>query len=125
MHDDAPTLDIMELATMEDDVPLDDVLGTFKNHRARYVIYYLHGLSSADLPVSLTQLADAVTAWRATETDMIATAEDRDRMRIRLYHSHLPKLDDLGYLTFNPNSNTITGIDIPPFVESLLELTDE
>lgn len=125
MHDDLPTLDIRELAAVEDDVPIDDVLQTLSNHRVRYVLYYLHGLDSDDLPLSLTQLADVVTAWRATETGTVATAADRDRMRIRLYHAHLPKLDDLGYLTFDTDTNTVTDIEIPPFVESVLELTAE
>lgn len=126
MHDDSPTLDITELTAVEDDVPIDDVLRALSNHRVRYVLYYLHGLDQDDdLPLSLTRLADVVTAWRATETGTVATADDRDRMRTRLYHAHLLKLDDLGYLTFDTDTNTITDIEIPPFVKSVLELTSE
>lgn len=125
MHDDSPTFDIMDLAAVENDGSIDDVLRALSNHRVRYVLYYLHGLNSDDLPLSLTQLADVVTAWRATETDTVATEADRDHMRIHLYHVSLPKLDNLGYLTFDTDTNTITDIDIPPIINSILELDSE
>lgn len=124
MHDDAPTLNIRELAAAEDDVPINDVFRALSNHHVRYVLYYLHGLDS-DTELSLAHLADVATAWHATETGTVATAEDRDRIRIHLYHAVLPKLDDLGYLTFDTDTNTITDVEIPPFVESVLELTPE
>ncbi len=48
---------------------------------------------------------------------------------MRLHHTHLPKLDEAGFIEWNPNSKTITrGLrfdEIAPLIELIIANRDE
>lgn len=124
MIDDSADIDIEEIRALEGELPLDDVFAALSNRYVRYTIYYLHdGPDSIDLD----RLADIVTAWDATLSGTIATRTERDRTRVVLHRIALPKLDSLGYLTYeglDADSESITNPDIPEPVLSLLGIDD-
>jgi DNA-binding transcriptional ArsR family regulator len=51
--------------------------------------------------------------------------EALDRLRTELNHIHLPKLNDAGFVDWDPDSGTITRGPRDEEVEPLLELMDE
>ncbi len=107
----------IRLNEFEDKLPIRDLLMTLTKPRARYSVYYLYEVKSD----SLDHLADIVTGWMNASTGMIATRSDRDRTRMLLYHVHLPTLDSLDVLQFDPANRTVTMDDISPIMESFID----
>lgn len=105
------------LEGLQADQAPDEVLELLSDRYIRYTLYYL----SKDPTTSLDELADIIAGWEATETDAIITPADRERIRIRLYHVILPKLDDTGYLDFDTTDHTIKRSSVPSIVSTLLE----
>lgn len=97
----------------------DDAFTALSDAQSRYVLRYLYRHPTA----TLDQLADVVTGAQAAATDTIATADDRERARVTLYHVALPKLDALGYVDFDAEDRTVTRAEIPQTVVSLLGIT--
>lgn len=112
--------DPFALHTATGELPADDVLRLFADRRARYAVVYL-----ADHPTpTLEELANVIAAKDASVEGTIATPADRDRVRIRLYHAILPKLESLGFITYDGETNAVTETDIPPVVIDALGVTD-
>lgn len=65
----------------------------------------LERLADLTAPVDLEELAEAVTTSEAT--DGLAVPESSDRVKVRLHHAHLPKLDDAGVLDYDPDANRV------------------
>jgi len=96
-------------------VELTQLFEILAHQHRRYVFYYLKQESgSADLRT----LATTIATWagggsgtsRAATTDAVETA---------LYHTHLPKLVDAGFVTFDKTADTIelTGTNgLEPFL---------
>ena len=120
MSDEQFEPDLRALRVAADEFPFDDVVRLLGDCHTRSVLVYLH-----DSPApSLEELADVVAAAAASETGTIAAPSDRDRIRLRLYHSILPRLEDLGFITFDTAAKTVTDTDIPEAVSAALGVTD-
>ncbi|ELZ23924.1 DUF7344 domain-containing protein [Natrinema limicola] len=120
MGDESFEPDLRALRAAADELPFDDVVRLLGDRHARPVLVYLH-----DHPApTLEELADVVAAADASETGTIAAPSDRDRIRLRLYHSILPRLEDLGFITFDTAAKTVTDTDIPESVSAALGETD-
>ena len=89
---------------------------------ARYTLWYVQDESGA---VSLTHLADALTGWVYEDSGVVTTVDDRDRIRLLLYHVHLPKLHSLGFVRFDHTEKTVTRGEIPAQVQAVLDLQRE
>jgi predicted transcriptional regulator len=89
----------------------EEVLTAVADPRRRELLRYLRDIDS-DV-VSVAELA----------TELANGPGDRDRLGVRLRHAHLPKLADVGVLTFDPRSSTVryTGNEQ---VASLLEFVE-
>ncbi|MFB6129280.1 MAG: hypothetical protein ABEJ28_00470 [Salinigranum sp.] len=110
-------VDLSKLAELEDQLPLDAVFGALSDPIARYALYYLVAEESA----SLDGLADVVAGWMNASDDAVATPADRDRVRLLLFHVHLPKLDDAELLRFDPGAKEATAVDLPEEFLAMLE----
>lgn len=64
----------------------------------------LEALSERTPPVALSTAAESLA--RGTERDSPAI-ETRDRLETALHHTHLPKLDDVGVVDYDPESRLI------------------
>ena len=95
---------------------LDRLIYLLSDRYVRHTLYYL----SDESTITLDRLADVVAGLEAAESDAITTPHDRRRIRIRLHHVVLPKLDAAGFLRFDAVDDTVSEIDIPPVVNSLL-----
>ncbi|MFA9415471.1 hypothetical protein [Natrinema sp. HArc-T2] len=120
MGDEQFEPDLRALRAATDEFPFDDVVRLLGDCHARSVLVSLH-----DNPTpTLEELADVVTATAASETGTIAAPSDRDQIRLRLYHSILPQLEDLGFITFDTAAKTVTDTDIPEAVSAALGVSD-
>lgn len=109
--------DISDLEALEEiDRSTDELLRLLSDPYVRTTITFLY-----DRPdTTLEQIAGVTAAKSASESERIATPQDYDRIRHRLYHSTLPRLDDHGLIAFDPDSKTIREIDIPRGIYSVL-----
>lgn len=80
----------------EEVLELDFVYEALAHPRRRYVIYSL--LSNAQW--TLTELATKLVAWERGIPEADVDDVDRDEMYVSLYHSHIPKLNDLDIVEF-------------------------
>lgn len=95
---------------------LDEIFSLLSNRYVRYTL-----LSLSDEPTTtFEQLTDAVVGMEAAERDAIASPTDRERIRIRLYHVTLPKLEAADYVDFDTEEETVRRTRAPPAVDSLL-----
>jgi predicted transcriptional regulator len=116
MADDPPATLLDVLEAIEGEQPVDETLAVLSDRYARYVLYYLAEHASA----SLDELAEVVAGWEATDRDTITTTDEYGRIRMRLYHVVLPKLDAVDYVDFDTSDVTVRRADVPSFVSSVL-----
>jgi len=75
------------------------------DRRRRYALHYL---KQRQEPVSVRELAEQVAAWEnEKEIDQLASQE-RKRVYISLYQSHLPTMDKQGIVSYDPDDGTVT-----------------
>lgn len=74
-----------------------------ERHRERVLTV----LDDRELPVSLSDLADAVLE-HAGPMSPLATQEDAESVRVRLHHVDLPKLADSGAIEYDQENNVVS-----------------
>lgn len=61
--------------------------------------------------------------------DLVAEKDEPDILKTELFHRHLPKLEDMGYITWNQNTNKISKgpkwDDIAPLLQIIYNHQDE
>ncbi|XVH33570.1 DUF7344 domain-containing protein (plasmid) [Haloferacaceae archaeon DSL9] len=83
----------------------DTVFDLLSNSRRRFVLHYLR---RADGPVSLGELAAEIAS---VENDIPVdelTSQQRKRTYVSLYQTHIPKLQDAGAVTYDPETGMVT-----------------
>jgi hypothetical protein len=70
----------------------------------RRVLYYLQEHSTA----SVAELCDVLAGWEALDRSRTLGDEARDRIRCRLYHADLPKLDRAGVVSYDADEGAVT-----------------
>ncbi|KTG27028.1 DUF7344 domain-containing protein [Haloferax profundi] len=82
----------------------DELFRILSNSRRRQILYFLH---RADEAISLKQLA-AMVAARENETAVEdVTDEERQRVYISLYQTHLPKLESAGLVQYDEEERNV------------------
>lgn len=99
-------------------LPLDAVFEILKNKRRRITLHYL---LDADGQVSLSDLAEHIAVVENDITYQEMTSTERKRAYVGLYQCHLPKMNELGAVTFDRDRGTI---DLGPNHEQLLPYLD-
>lgn len=102
------------MASREPSLSQDVVFDILSSPRRRYVLYYLR---QVDEPVELTSLAEQVAAWEnETEPEQL-TDQERKRVYVSLYQTHVPKLNESGIVEYDQDtglvelSNQATEVD--------------
>lgn len=94
--------------TLTEDASLDTTFDLLKNRRRRLVLRHL---ATASQPVSLSDLAEHIAAAEnGIERDQLSS-QQRKRVYISLYQSHLPKMDEAGAIQFDQDRGTISLTD--------------
>lgn len=79
------------MSELDEKLSKDDFFRILSNFRRRYVIYYL---KEVDREVSLRELATQIAARENEVSPESITDEERQRVYISLYQTHLPKLEE-------------------------------
>lgn len=86
------------------DLSKDELFRILSNSRRRYIIYYLH---EAGDEMSLKELAARIAAVEnGTSVDEV-TDEERQRVYISLYQTHLPKLEEAGIVSYDDEERIV------------------
>lgn len=83
----------------------DDVLDLLSNSRRRYVIYFLE---QWDGSATLNDLAYAIASRETGIPEASLSEDDKRRVYISLYQTHLPKLDLYGLVDYDKEERTVT-----------------
>lgn len=102
----------------DESLATDRVLDALAHERRRHV---LHCLRNYDQTMALADLADEV-AVRENETAITEiTAEEVKRVYVSLYHTHIPKLQDVGVVEYSQDRDMVTLLDTADQLDDYLE----
>ena len=92
------------MSDLENELTKDEALDLLSNARRRYLLSYLSRHDEAEL----TDLAAAIAAWEGDVPVESITDEDRRRVYISLYQTHLPKLEQAGVVSYDADERIVT-----------------
>ncbi|USZ70649.1 DUF7344 domain-containing protein [Natronosalvus halobius] len=82
----------------------DEIFHLLQNERRRFVLQFLQG---KDDSVRMPDIAEQVAAWENDTTVEQLSSQERQRVYIPLYQSHLPKLDKAGIIDYNQSRGIV------------------
>ncbi len=82
----------------------DQVFELLKSLRRRYAVHYLR---RENCTVDLADVTDHVAAWEYNTTPADLLNEQRKRVYISLYQTHIPALANAGVIDYNPETREI------------------
>lgn len=88
----------------EDQLTQDDVFEILRNQRRRFV---LHALKRSEEPLTVSDLSTCITAWEQGVDPENVVHEDRRHVHSALRRTHLPKLDGLDIVDYDPETNVV------------------
>ncbi len=94
--------------TDRDVLSQDVVFDLLSSARRRFVLYYLR---QTDGPVQLRELADEVAAWENEVPVDELTSQQRKRVYVSLYQTHIPKLEDVGIVDYDRDAGSVALAD--------------
>ena len=100
----------------------DDIFHILQNQRRRDSLRYL---KKADDTVRMRDLAEQVAAWEHDTTLQALTSDERQRVYIALYQSHLPKLDEEGIINYNQSRGIVERTERAAQLDPYLGDTDD
>ncbi|WP_458189729.1 DUF7344 domain-containing protein [Haladaptatus sp. NG-WS-4] len=131
---DSMATDTYDVATEESPEPLsrDKIFHILQTQRRRFALRYL---KDTDGPVEMRDIAEQVAAWENNTTVRALSSNQRQRVYIALYQSHLPKLDNEGIIEYNKSRGVVERgpladqfdpyLDLPGDDTDEVELEDE
>ena len=96
-HDQPPEREV-------DPLSKDDMFHLLSNQRRRDTLRYLADNGGR---VDMRDLAEQVAAWEHDTTVTQLDSDERQRVYIALYQTHLPKLDDHGIIAYNQSRGIV------------------
>jgi DNA-binding transcriptional ArsR family regulator len=89
----------------DEELSQDTLFSLLSNPRRRFALQYLNRV---DGPVTLRDLAVEAAAWEnETDPDNL-TDQQRKRVQVSLYQTHIPALEDAGIIEYDRDSGEIT-----------------
>jgi hypothetical protein len=99
-------------------VSLDRLFEILSKRRRRYVFYYLE---QRDGPVPVDELVIAINEWE-DETPEEIPNEKFENVEISLQHNHLPKIDEIEYVRYDPEQQVIQINESSPELDAFLTI---
>lgn len=100
----------------------DVVFELLSSPRRRYILYHLR---QSEQPVELTTLAEQVAAWE-NETDVEnITEQERKRVYVSLYQTHVPRLDEAGVIEYDKDSGMVSLASQAREIDNYLDSTED
>jgi DNA-binding transcriptional ArsR family regulator len=87
-----------------DELSQDEVFEVLKSPRRRYALYYLRQEGGE---TELSDLTEQVAAWENETTPSALSTEQRKRVYISLYQTHLPKLDGADIVEYDRDEGIV------------------
>jgi len=89
----------------DEELGQDTLFSLLSNPRRRFILQHLNRV---DTPVTLQDLSVETAAWE-NETDVgDLTSQQRKRVQVSLYQTHIPALEDAGIIEYDSDSGEIT-----------------
>ena len=105
-----------------DTLTKDKIFHILQTQRRRHALRYL---KEHDNPVEMRDLAEQVAAWENDTTVQALASDERQRVYIALYQSHLPKLDSEGIIEYNKSRGIVErgelADEFDPYLESSVD----
>lgn len=99
---------------------LDRRLKALSNQRQRHIIYLLE---ERDGPISIEELAAHIADHEEpTEPE---SSDQRTRLKIELYHNHLPKLADEDFIQFDRDEGRLELAKLPSNASKLIAVAKD
>lgn len=87
-----------------DELARDDIFHVLQCRRRRLVLKYLQ---EHDTPAKMTDITEKIAAVEHDTTVAALKSQERQRVYIALYQSHLPKLDEEGIIEYQQNRGIV------------------
>jgi hypothetical protein len=105
------------MSTDEPELSQDVIFDVLSSSRRRYVLYYL---SQHEEPVELPSLAEEVAAWETESTVEELSSQERKRVYVSLYQTHIPKLQEVGLVDYDQDSGQVSLTDESDQIQGFL-----
>lgn len=99
----------------------DDLFHVLQSQRRRRVLNYLRTVEGS---VDMRDVAEQIAAWENGKETAAITSEERQRVYIALYQSHLPKLDGMGIVEYDQDRGTIERTDLADEFDPYLDVDE-
>ena len=103
----------------EEPISKDELFHLLQNSRRRAVLRYLRGREG---PVRMRDVAEQVAAWEHDTTVAQLSSNERQRVYIALYQSHLDTLADAGVIAYNKPRGVIEPLPLLDQVTRYLDV---
>jgi hypothetical protein len=106
----------------EESLTHDTVFSVLSNRRRRLAIYYLRQCEDT---ARVGDMATRLAMWENDVSEGALTYRQRKRVYTSLVQTHLPKLADSGFVTYERNRGTVSLTDRASTLDLYLELVDD
>jgi len=106
------------MSTDDPELSQDVVFDVLSSSRRRYVLYYL---SQREQPVELPSLAEEVAAWETESTVEDLSSQERKRVYVSLYQTHIPKLEEVGLVDYDQDTGEVSLTDQSDQIQGFLQ----
>lgn len=102
-----------DIADSTDEVALsrDDIFHFLQCRRRRLTLKYLQEDTSEE-PVVMSDIAEHIAALEHDTTVRALRSQERQRVYIALYQSHLPKMEKAGIISYNQNRGLVESTEL-------------
>jgi len=100
----------------------DEVFDILSNSRRRYVLYYLRETGE---PVELSELAEEIAAWENNTPRAELTKQERKRVYVSLYQTHIQKLSEVGIVNYDSDTGIVSLGDEADQIGTYLPTEDD
>lgn len=100
------------------DISKDELFHVLQNERRRRVLTYL---LHREGPYEMRSIAEQVAAWEHDTTVRQLMSDERQRVYIALYQSHLPKLDEVGLIDYEQKRGVV---EPTPLLDTVSQYVD-
>lgn len=107
------------MSTSDSQISQDVVFDILSSPRRRYTLYYLR---TTEGPVKLTDLATQVAAWENDTDPEDITEQERKRVYVSLYQTHVPRLDEAGIVDYDSDSGYVALTDDAYSIDEYLDV---
>ncbi len=113
---------VEEDARTDIELSKDKIFHLLQTPRRRHVLRYL---KSQDGTVEMRDIAEQVAAWENDTTVQALSSDQRQRVYIPLYQSHLPKLDEEGIINYDQSRGTVERTEVANQLDQYLVEDDD